>query len=254
MFKYHDDIQANFTDPADPADATLKSNLKGWRVSVGARAWYNINDNMTLLPWASYTHVHGDIKHSVNVDAGADVFGVCGGACTSAAVDAFNNDSNKAWYNGIEIGSGLEYHADKVLVVGSAWFDWNRTTLKQSNGESGNALEENKLTMTNVTLPTVALGVEYAWKPMVTFRGGIETTTIFDSNSTEGSVNDGSTDLNPDQSEKSKYSYQDTQGDLGIGLHFGNLTLDTVFGGLVVGNYDYYNSYFSKISFVYNFK
>jgi hypothetical protein len=254
QFNYHSARGAQYTD-ANMADASWQADLDGTRFQVGARAFYELNDNFTLIPLVEFTSVSTEIETSVS-DPDGLITTLCS-PCTPEELESLTNDSFEVDHTGFVVGSGIEYSADKILVVGSATAYWQETEASFNSNDEGffggsGVNETEEVTVTDVLLPVVALGVEYAWKPMVTFRGGIESTTIFNSHTSEGTLDfDTGNDPNPDHTEKAKDSFQATTGDIGLGLHFGNLTLDGTFGGLVIGGA---SSYFSDVSFVYNFQ
>lgn len=221
----------------DIANTEINRELKGRRFNLGARAFYKMSDAVTIVPAIEWSNVNGD----VSIDTTPDFYPTS----VSTIIEEDLSENYKG--NRINAGIGLNYAVDKVLVatsIGLQWYSFTRTL--EVDGLDGSEEEVRKW----LALPVVGLGVEYQATKIVTFRGGISTTTIYaryrneDSADTAGSLN---------YEDTSSTTAQNTTASVGVGLNFGNLVIDLTAGNLLVAGEPATFSLFSALDAKYKF-
>jgi len=195
---------------ADGQDAIdYETSLKGSKILLGARLFYNLNDNVAVVPAITWEHVTGNIGMDYEDDYDEDEYDI----------------SMKV--NTINAGVSVQYKADKLLVVGSAGLLWSKFQVDLSDDVED---ETYSYYSKSFAVPVVAMGLEYQAMKNITLRGGLKTTTVW-SSSTYGEEYDND-DYDVSYDEEEMYSTQSTTASLGAALHFGNLVLDVTFGNL----------------------
>lgn len=221
----------------DILSTEVNRELKGRRFNLGARAFLKMSDALTIVPAIEWSNVNGD----VSIDTTPDFYPVAG----TLLIEEDLSENYKG--NRINAGIGLNYAVDKVLIATSIGLQWSSfTRTLEVDGLTGSEEEVRKL----LALPVVGLGVEYQATKIVTFRGGISTTTIYardrneDSADTVGSLN---------YEDTSSITSQNTTASVGLGLNFGNLVIDLTAGNMLVAGEPAASSLFSALDAKYKF-
>jgi len=174
---------------------------------LGGRVFFNMTDSLALVPALRLSGTVGEVEWD-----------------ESGWTQEYVNSE-------LELGASAQYTADKLFLIGSAGLLWSKFEKKieyDPSGYEGTFSENNDEFM----VPVVGMGLEYMAKDWLTLRGGMNTTTIWARNEdvTEEEDNN-SGDITDTTKLRTK---QETTASLGMGLHFGNLTIDATFGNFVL--------------------
>jgi len=213
-------VTSKFTD--DVADTELTQELKGRRFNLGTRVFIKLNDNLTVVPAFEWANINANMT----LDASPNIAGIV------ATIPALTvEDLSENWKgNTINAGLGINYSIEKLLVATSIGVQWSKFThTLEVDGIDGNTEEIAKWT----AFPVVGLGMEYQATKLITFRGGISTTAIWDKSTSELNA-DTPGSLNSEETESS--TVQSTRASVGLGLNFGNMIVDLTVGGMLIGN------------------
>lgn len=211
-----------FDDDASGGDWESEHELSGSKIVLGGRLFYNMNDNLALVPAITWEHVSGE----VTVDFDDDLY---------IAGDTTEEDLEETYkYNTVTAGMSAQYKADKLFLVASAALKWSKAVAEFSIDTNDYDWTETTTSKT-FAVPEVAMGLEYQAAKWACLRGGIHTTTIWASSTLINEEEDDGDDI---VDNSLMQTYQSTSANIGAGLTFGNLTIDMTFGNFVLANED----------------
>ena len=195
----------------DHPDSEETEDLTGNKFQLGARLFYNMNDNLAIVPAIVWETVSAKMEMDSDPDIGLDHLG------------------QEYKVNSIETGVSAQYKADKLFLVGSLGLRWSkfRRELTISDTDYDDDHSEKAF-----AVPVAAMGLEYQATKLLTFRGGINTTTVWASETSDYDE----TDTADNKVYDATYleTVQRTTASIGCGLNFGNLLIDGTFGNFVL--------------------
>lgn len=217
-----------FDDNANGGDISEEQTLKGSKFVVGGRLFYNLNDNLAIVPAINWEHVSGDL--STDVDYNGHDLNLTGNTTEDDLSQTYKGNS-------VVGGVSVQYKADKLFLVTSASLKWSNAVSTLAIDTDGYDSWEYTLTNKQFAAPEVAMGLEYQAAKWACLRGGIRTTTIWATNT---DVVEQTFDHNDDGELDSSLlqTVQSTTAAIGTGLMFGNLTIDATFGNLFLTGED----------------
>ena len=205
-------MKTKYTSDHDTPFGSLTENLTGNKFQLGARLFYNMNDNLAIVPAIVWENVSAKLKmDSDDPDIGLDNLG------------------QGYKYNSIETGVSAQYKADKLFLVGSLGLRWSKFDL---NLDMDHSKFEDNYSDRLFAVPVAAMGLEYQATKLITFRGGINTTAVWAAEKLAEDAKDDSGAKLVDNSEL--VTEQQTVASIGCGLNFGNLIIDATFGNFVL--------------------
>jgi len=234
-------VKSKFEEASGPLTEETRY-LKAHRFNIGFRVPYKMNEKITLVPAFEYSNVGGNIKFDATPDFNP----------TSVAGLTEGDLSDKYTGNAINVGVGINYQIEKLLVASSIGLQWASAKETLSvNGLDGDVNWQSKW----FAIPVVGLGLEYQATKVLVFRGGLSTTTLY--GKATGSYN-ASVAGAANSKDEVKVSQQNTTASVGLGFLFGNLVIDVTAGNMILANEpgnDGHgnNSLFSALDFKYKF-
>ena len=211
-----------FDDDASGGDFETEHELSGSKIVLGGRMFYNMNDNLALVPAIRWEHVGGE----VTIDWDDDNY---------YAGDTTEEDLEETYkYNTVTVGMSAQYRADRLFLVTSAALKWSKYVQEFSIDTDDVDWTETSTSKT-FAVPEVAMGLEYQAAKWACLRGGIKTTTIWASSTSMFEEEEDGDEL---ADNSLMQTVQSTTANIGAGLTFGNLMIDMTFGNFVLTNED----------------
>lgn len=202
-------------------DQVHKEYLKGRMVGAGARFFYNMSDNLAIVPAIRLENSTAKVKRDTEVTAPVDLRWM-------------NNLDQEYTFNSLEFGASVQYTADNLFLIGSAGIrgsNYRKELRDENKVPSPNPKHDDTEQTGYFYAPVVAMGLEYMAKEWLTLRGGINTTTFWASEANS----DEEVDLHQYHADQTTIeTMQETSASLGMGLHLGNLTIDTTLGNYIL--------------------
>ena len=229
-------------NPSGMDSETIDQSLKGRKFAFGARVFYNMSDNMTIVPAINYEMTNGRVE--MDFDPNHDY----GPNTDETDLDTLFK------VNTLITGVSLQYKADRLFLVGSAGLKWSKV-LAEYTCDTNDIDYQLTTKQKDFAAPILALGIEYQATKLLTLRGGLDTTTMWAA-STSLTTMDIDSDTYVDNSMLD--TYQKTSASIGMRTTFGNLYIDYVLGNMFLvneeGNDGDGPNLFSNIDIVYQFK
>jgi hypothetical protein len=218
-------VKSDYTNNNIPYESVEK--LRGNRYYSGARLIYALSDSITVVPAITWEHVGGhvtiDADPSSTISLGGLTYNV-NDLGQQYKVDTVNAGVNMQYATGGFFG---------LLITGSAGLQWSRFVRE---------LDIDHTDFSDITkaksfaAPVVGLGLEYWANKTLCLRGGLSTTTLLAVSKAKAENKDASGVKRADIS--SVETVQSTKAAVGMGLHFGNLLIDMVFGNMFLTGED----------------
>jgi len=222
-------IRSKYDDDITDFESTEK--LRGNRFYVGARLIYYLSDTLTVVPAVTYEHVGGHVDIDTDPNLTISLLG-----------HTFDVDDMKQQYklDTVFAGVNMQYATGGffgLLVTGSVGLEWARfdreleidhTHFSETSGFPEDPTDTVPPVMRSFAAPVVKMGLEYWTNKTLCLRGGISTTTLVSSQVAKKDRKEVDGVKTADITEVE--TVQSTQAAVGMGLHFGTLLIDMVFG------------------------
>ncbi len=225
-------IRSDYTNRA--ADYESQQQLEGGKFVLGGRLFYNMSENLKVVPAITWEHVTGEVE----TDTDPDVW------LTLDGLNYFPEDEINHEYlvDDFQVGVNMQYTEGGffgLLVTGSLGLKYSRwerkievdyrdTDYEQTTGLAEMPIPGLPKASKYFAAPVAALGIEYWTNPTFCFRGGLSTTSVWAASLIEDEKTD--TAGNKTTDESAMKTVQKTQAAVGMGLHFGNMLIDATFG------------------------
>lgn len=218
-------MRSDYTD--NDADYSSTEKLRGNKVMAGGRLFYSLSEELTIVPAVQWEHVTGSVTVDTDPDLDLLFQGETiheGDLAQEYTVDSLITGLNVQYSKGAPFG---------ILITGALGLQWSKWERDLSVDTTDFSSVE---TMKTFAAPTAQMGIEYWHNPIVCFRGGMSTTTVW-ATTTEAIKEE---DVNGDDTYDNSLmqTVQQTKASVGVGLHFGNMLIDATFGNLFLAGED----------------
>jgi len=216
-YEIDSDWEADGVASAD--DERSRMVLRGRRWAMGARVLYRVGEGLYLVPALRWEKSEGEVSYDTFPD-----YDLPDGTSEEGL------DQDYA-VSDLEAGLGLRWGSRRIFLVGSASVDWSKERYEFTE-PYGDFFESKETIFT--ALPVIGLGMDCRILSWLSLRWGMKTTAFL----AETTVHDRLKDYNrPRQDWKRSSrveSVRRTIASVGLGLKFGNLSVDAVAGGFVL--------------------
>jgi len=228
-------VKSEYTD--DNTDFESVEKLRGNRFYAGARLIYYLSDTLTVVPVVTYEHVGGHVD--IDTDPNLPI------PATNATVDDMEQ---RYKIDSVFAGVNMQYATGGffgLLITGSVGMEWaqflreleiDHTHFSETSGFPEDPLDVETPVMKTFAAPVVKMGLEYWTNQTLCLRGGISTTTLMAAQRAKKDRKEVDGVKTADITEVE--TVQETQAAVGMGLHFGTLLIDMVFGNFFLAGED----------------
>ncbi|GEM_PF-1259225 len=205
-------------DEADIIEKRCKTTLSGRKFVFGARMHYNLSDTLTVVPAIEWENTSGEVE----LDDVPD---------TDVVFDVLNFTEEDLGIgfevNSFITGVSLQYKTDRIFAIGSLCLLWSEAETTVNIADTGyETVSADKI----FSAPVAALGIEFHAKKWLMLRGGVNTTTVWATETVEYNEHDVDVEGELVVEDSGLVTVQETTATIGVGLLFGNLTIDTALG------------------------
>lgn len=206
-------IVGKYTDSVNSYETSLSGN----KIVLGTKVFYSLSDSVTVVPAVKWENTSGEVEWDDVIPAS-----------TLASVDFKMNS--------LITGMSVQYKADNLFLISSLSLKWSKAETTSDADVTATDLAETVDTSKAFSCPVAAIGIEYQAKKWLMLRSGINTTTVWASKTTESTETDSLGALTTDESTLE--TVQETTAAIGVGLLFGNLTVDATLGNMFLAGED----------------
>ncbi len=205
-------IVGKYADSTNSYETTLSGN----KMVLGTKVFYSLSDSVTVVPAVMWQNTSGELEWDEEI-----------------VLDHPSSVDYKM--NTLMTGMSVQYKADKLFLITSLSLKWSKAETTSDADVTDLAVVES--TSKTFSCPVAAIGIEYQAKKWLMLRSGVNTTTVWASKTSESTETDDTTGaLIADSS--SLETIQPTTASVGVGLLFGNLTVDATLGNMILAGED----------------